>query len=210
MRGSASSAAASQATARSRAASGSIDHGCDRSRSGISRASVSGSGRPGALVLGGEARRCCRPSRRCRGSRCALRSPVLAEPLRLPRYTVTPMPRSRWYSSVSTSPQPRGHGQAGIDADADLGLARTESARLGERQRHQVLQVLLRVAELAGRAVATGHAPIVSGATSAWLRLYDACAGRPVAATHDRRRPNAPVRANASAAATTCRRSAKR
>jgi len=32
------------------------------------------------------------------------RSAVLAEPLRLPKYTVTPMPRSRWYSTVSTSP----------------------------------------------------------------------------------------------------------
>src|SRR5690606_19912174 len=32
------------------------------------------------------------------------RSPVLALPLRLPKYTVTPMPRSRVDSSVSTSP----------------------------------------------------------------------------------------------------------
>ena len=34
----------------------------------------------------------------------ALRSAVLAAPLRLPKYTVTPSPRSRWYSTVSTSP----------------------------------------------------------------------------------------------------------
>ena len=38
-------------------------------------------------------------------SRTALveRSAVLAEPLRLPKYTVTASPRSRWYSRVSTS-----------------------------------------------------------------------------------------------------------
>ncbi len=34
----------------------------------------------------------------------ARRSAVLAEPLRWPKYTVTAMPRSRWYSMVSTSP----------------------------------------------------------------------------------------------------------
>ena len=33
------------------------------------------------------------------------RSAVLADPLRLPKYTVIPMPRSRWYSTVSTSPR---------------------------------------------------------------------------------------------------------
>ena len=33
-----------------------------------------------------------------------VRSAVLAAPLRLPKYTVTPRPRSRWYSTVSTSP----------------------------------------------------------------------------------------------------------
>ena len=37
-------------------------------------------------------------------SAAAPRSPVLALPLRVPKYTVTPMPRSRWYSIVSTSP----------------------------------------------------------------------------------------------------------
>ncbi len=35
----------------------------------------------------------------------AARSAVLAEPLRLPKYTVTARPRSRWYSTVSTSPR---------------------------------------------------------------------------------------------------------
>ena len=48
--------------------------------------------------------RCRRLSRRFRPRRCGDRSAVLADPLRLPKYTVMPMPRSRWYSTVSTSP----------------------------------------------------------------------------------------------------------
>jgi hypothetical protein len=44
--------------------------------------------------------------------------------------------------------QARCHRQAGLDADADFGLAGAEPARLREREAHEVLQVLLGVAEL--------------------------------------------------------------
>ena len=37
-------------------------------------------------------------------SASSVRSAVLAAPFRVPKYTVTPIPRSRWYSTVSTSP----------------------------------------------------------------------------------------------------------
>src|SRR3990170_2108858 len=118
MRLSAPKAAASHATARSRAASGSMLQGCDKSRSGMSRARSCGSGNPAhssSAVNPAMLKALATVSRIA----CGRKSPVLAEPLRWPRYTVMPMPRSRWYSSVSTSPSRDVTDDAADDGDLD-------------------------------------------------------------------------------------------
>ena len=90
-------------------------------------------------------------------SAAGLRSPVLAVPLRVPKYTVTPMPRSRWYSTVSTSPSRAETLEPYVHADGRFGLARTERARLPERkfdQREQVGAVGDECAGAVGRRAA--------------------------------------------------------
>ena len=49
---------------------------------------------------------------------------MLADPLRVPKYTVTPRPRSRWYSSVSTSPKRTVRLRPDSTLDACFRLAR--------------------------------------------------------------------------------------
>ncbi len=97
-------AAASHAIAMSHARSGVISQGCDRSSPGTSLARSAASGSPAhgsSAVYFAIVQALATVSR----SAAAPRSPVLALPLRVPKYTVTPMPRSRWYSIVSTSPR---------------------------------------------------------------------------------------------------------
>src|SRR5688572_6396206 len=103
MRLSTAIAADSQARASSTAASGSSAHGCDRSRSGMSFASVSGSASP-AQGSSAVKRAMLQALATVSRSASSVRSAVLAAPFRVPKYTVTPIPRSRWYSTVSTSP----------------------------------------------------------------------------------------------------------
>ncbi|GEM_PF-4687895 len=101
---SASRPAASQARARSTASSACSAHGCQPSRSGKWVAIRAASARPAAAsssVCRAMAQACSTVAARL----ASFRSPVLALPLRWPKYTVTAMPRSRVDCTVSTSPR---------------------------------------------------------------------------------------------------------
>ena len=76
---------------------------------------------------------------------------MLAEPLRLPRYTVMPMPRSRWYSSVSTSPSRAVTDRPVSTLTPDFGLSGAEVPGFVDRERDQRLQIGCGVAEFLAR-----------------------------------------------------------
>ena len=66
---------------------------------------------------------------------------MLAVPLRVPKYTVTPMPRSRWYSTVSTSPSRAETLSPTSMLTAASAWRGAERARFGEREFDQGEQV---------------------------------------------------------------------
>src|SRR6202451_1620816 len=104
MRASKASAAASQDLAISMARSALTFQGCDRSRFGGARAMSAASASP-ALSSSAVKRAMLQALATVARTASMEKSAVLAVPLRCPKYTVTPMLRSRWCSRVSTSPK---------------------------------------------------------------------------------------------------------
>src|SRR6202034_874920 len=103
MRESNASAAASQDLAISMARSAVTFQGWERSKSWGARAIKAASARP-ELASSAVNRAMLQALATVAPTASAEKSAVLAEPLRCPKYTVMPMLRSRWCSSVSTSP----------------------------------------------------------------------------------------------------------
>ena len=151
MRGSASSAAASQAIAMIARRVGIDRPGMEQIEIGKLACERVGLGQAGGLVLGGEARDAVGlrdgVADRARAQITGARGALALAAIHGDAHAAVALIFQRLHFA-----QPRCHGQPGLDADTGLGVAGTEPARLGERQRYDILQVLLRVAELAATA----------------------------------------------------------